>query len=84
VTDEELVSGTAINFFSQFRICQRIVPMMIAQGGCRIVNVSGETGIMTLNAPFLSSCTGSAKSAELRLSKCSPTNSRHTISASTA
>jgi 3-oxoacyl-[acyl-carrier protein] reductase len=69
VTDEELVEGMAINFFAQFRICQRVVPMMIAQGGGRIVNVSGETGIMTLNAPFLSSCTGPAKAAEIRFSK---------------
>jgi NAD(P)-dependent dehydrogenase (short-subunit alcohol dehydrogenase family) len=69
VTDEELVEGMAINFFAQFRICQRIVPLMIAQGGGRIVNVSGETGIMTLNPPFLSSCTGPAKSAEIRFSK---------------
>ena len=51
----------AINFFAQFRICQRVVPMMIAQGGGRIVNVSGETGIMTLNPPFLSSCTGTGE-----------------------
>jgi NAD(P)-dependent dehydrogenase (short-subunit alcohol dehydrogenase family) len=69
VTDDELVDGMAINFFAQFRICQRIVPMMIAQGGGRIVNVSGETGIMTLNPPFLSSCTGPAKAAEIRFSK---------------
>jgi 3-oxoacyl-[acyl-carrier protein] reductase len=69
VTDEELVEGMAINFFAQFRICQRIVPMMIAQGGGRIVNISGQTGIMTLNPPFLSSCTGPAKSAEIRFSK---------------
>jgi 3-oxoacyl-[acyl-carrier protein] reductase len=69
VTDEELVGGMAINFFAQFRVCQRIVPLMIAQGGGRIVNVSGETGIMTLNPPFLSSCTGPAKSAEIRFSK---------------
>jgi 3-oxoacyl-[acyl-carrier protein] reductase len=69
VTDKELVDGMAINFFAQFRICQRIVPLMIAQGGGRIVNVSGQTGIMTLNPPFLSSCTGPAKSAEIRFSK---------------
>jgi NAD(P)-dependent dehydrogenase (short-subunit alcohol dehydrogenase family) len=69
VTDEELVEGMAINFFAQFRICQRIVPLMIAQGGGRIINVSGQTGIMTLNPPFLSSCTGPAKSAEIRFSK---------------
>ena len=69
VTDEELVDGMAINFFAQFRICQRIVPMMIARGGGRILNVSDQTGIMTLNPPFLSSCTGPAKSAEIRFSK---------------
>lgn len=69
VTDEELEYGTAINFFAQFRICQRIIPMMIPRGGGHIVNVSGETGIMVLNPPFLSSCTGPSKSAEIRLSK---------------
>src|SRR5262245_4334821 len=69
VTDEELVDAMAINFFAQFRICQRVVPLMIAQGGGRILNVSGQTGIMTLNPPFLSSCTGPAKSAEIRFSK---------------
>jgi len=31
VTDEELMYGT-INFFAQVRICQRVVPMMVAQG----------------------------------------------------
>jgi 3-oxoacyl-[acyl-carrier protein] reductase len=69
VTDDDLVAGMEINFFAQFRICQRVVPMMIAQGGGSIVNVSGETGIMTLSAPFLSSCTGPAKAAEIRFSK---------------
>jgi 3-oxoacyl-[acyl-carrier protein] reductase len=69
VTDEELVDGMAINFFAQFRICQRVVPLMITQGGGRILNVSGQTGIMTLNPPFLSSCTGPAKSAEIRFTK---------------
>ncbi|MBO0764052.1 MAG: SDR family oxidoreductase [Hyphomicrobiaceae bacterium] len=69
VTDEELLYGMAINFFAQFRICQRVIPMMLKKGGGRIVNVSGETGIMVLNPPFLSSCTGPAKSAEIRLSR---------------
>src|SRR5262249_57154999 len=66
VTDAELIEGMAINFFAQFRICQRVVPMMIAQGGGRIVNVSGATGVMTLNPPFLSSCTGPARSSSGR------------------
>lgn len=69
VTDEELVYGMAINFFAQFRICQRVVPLMIAAGGGCIVNVSGETGIKVTDPPFLSSCTGPAKSAEIRFSK---------------
>jgi 3-oxoacyl-[acyl-carrier protein] reductase len=69
VTDEELVYGMAINFFAQFRICQRVVPMMIVQGGGRIVNVSGETAIRVTEPPFLSSCTGPAKAAEVRFSR---------------
>ena len=69
VTDEELLYGMSINFFAQFRICQRIVPIMKAQGGGAIVNVSGATGIRVTSAPMLSSCTGPAKSAEIRLSK---------------
>src|SRR6266545_4266771 len=64
VSDEELVYGMAINFFAQFRICQRVVPMMIARGGGRIVNVSGETGIKVTDPPFLSSCTGPALTPE--------------------
>src|SRR5215471_3261636 len=51
VTDEELVEGMAINFFAQFRICQRIIPIMIDQKGGSIVNVSGETGIMVTMPP---------------------------------
>jgi 3-oxoacyl-[acyl-carrier protein] reductase len=69
VTDDELQYGMAINFFAQFRICQRIIPIMIDQKGGSIVNVSGETGIMVTMPPFLSSCTGPAKSAEIRFSK---------------
>ncbi len=69
VADEELQYGMAINFFAQFRICQRIIPMMIEQKGGSIVNVAGETGIMVTMPPFLSSCTGPAKSAEIRFSK---------------
>jgi 3-oxoacyl-[acyl-carrier protein] reductase len=69
VTDDELVYGMAINFFAQFRICQRVVPLMIAQGGGRIINVSGETAIKVTDPPFLSSCTGPAKAAEVRFSK---------------
>ena len=69
VTDEELMYGMAINFFAQFRICQRIVPIMKEHGGGSIVNISGATGIRVTSAPMLSSCTGPAKSAEIRLSK---------------
>jgi NAD(P)-dependent dehydrogenase (short-subunit alcohol dehydrogenase family) len=69
VTDEELLHGMSINFFAQFRISQRVVPFMKAQGGGAIVNVSGATGIRVTSPPMLSSCTGPAKSAEIRFSK---------------
>jgi 3-oxoacyl-[acyl-carrier protein] reductase len=69
VTDDELMYGMAINFFAQFRICQRLVPIMKEQGGGAIINVSGATGIRVTSAPMLSSCTGPAKSAEIRFSK---------------
>jgi 3-oxoacyl-[acyl-carrier protein] reductase len=69
VTDEELEYGMAINFFAQFRITQRFTPMMIEQGGSSVVNVSGATGATVQDAPFLSSATGPAKAAEIRLSR---------------
>lgn len=69
VTDEELVHGMEINFFAQFRLTQRFAPMMIAQGGGVVVNVAGATGMRVTPPPFLSSCTGPAKAAEIRLSK---------------
>ena len=65
VTDEELEYGMAINFFAQFRLSQRLVPMMMAGGGGAIVNVSGRTALQTANPPG-STCTGPAKAAELR------------------
>jgi 3-oxoacyl-[acyl-carrier protein] reductase len=59
----------AMNFFSQFRVSQRLVPMMIAQGGGAIVNVSGGSGLQVLDPPFRSTCTGPAKAAEIRFTK---------------
>src|SRR5262249_21921329 len=69
VTDEELVEGMSIIFFGNFRICRRVGPLMLAGGGGGFVNESGQPGIMPLTPPFLSSCTGPAKSAEIRFSK---------------
>jgi NAD(P)-dependent dehydrogenase (short-subunit alcohol dehydrogenase family) len=69
VTDEELTHGMAINFFAQFRLTQRFTPMMIEQHFGVVINVAGETGIKVMPPPFRSSCTGPAKSAEIRLSK---------------
>jgi 3-oxoacyl-[acyl-carrier protein] reductase len=65
VTNEDLEYGMAINFFAQFRLSQRIVPMMIDNGGGVIVNVSGRTAYQPANPPG-STCTGPAKAAELR------------------
>lgn len=65
VTDEDLEYGMAINFFAQFRLSQRLAPMMIAAGGGTIINVAGRTAYQTANPPG-STCTGPAKAAELR------------------
>lgn len=67
VTDDELVYGMAINFFAQFRMTQRAVPLMLRAGGGAVVNVSGRTATKT-NFPPGSSCTGPAKAAEVRFS----------------
>jgi len=66
VTDEELVAGMELNFFAQFRVTQRAVPLMREAGGA-IINVSGRSGIRG-NFPPGSSCTGPAKAAEIRFS----------------
>lgn len=69
VTEEELRYGMEVNFFAQFRLTQRVAPIMIGQGGGAVVNIAGETGIQVTPPPFRSSCTGPAKAAEVRLSK---------------
>jgi 3-oxoacyl-[acyl-carrier protein] reductase len=69
VTDEDLVNGTTINFFAQFRLAQRVIPIMLEQGAGIIINVTGETGIRVTTPPFYSSCTGPSKAAENRLTK---------------
>ena len=67
VTDEELVSGMAINFFAQFRITQRAVPLLKVSGAATVVNISGRSGLRGTYPPG-SSCTGPAKAAEIRFS----------------
>ncbi|MBC5767851.1 SDR family NAD(P)-dependent oxidoreductase [Ramlibacter albus] len=69
VTDDELVNGMALNFFAQFRVTQRIAPVMIRQGAGAIVNVAGCSGLQVLDPPFFSTCTGPAKAAEIRFTK---------------
>lgn len=65
VTEEDLTSGMALNFFAQFRVSQRFVPVMMKQGGGAIVNVAGCSGLQVLEPPFFSTCTGPAKAAEI-------------------
>ena len=65
VTDDELQYGMAINFFAQFRLSQRLAPMMIENSGGAIVNVAGRTAYQTANPPG-STCTCTAKAAKLR------------------
>lgn len=65
VTDDDLVHGMAINFFAQFRLTQRLVPMMIERGSGAVINISGRTALKTAYPPG-STCTGPAKAAEVR------------------
>jgi 3-oxoacyl-[acyl-carrier protein] reductase len=69
VTEDDLVNGMALNFFAQFRVSQRVVPVMVRQGGGAIVNVAGCSGLQVLEPPFFSTCTGPAKAAEIRFTK---------------
>jgi len=67
VTDDELQDGMAINFFAQFRVSQRALPLLKQSTFPSIINISGRTAIRG-NFPPGSSCTGPAKAAEVRFS----------------
>lgn len=69
VTEQELLHAMQMNFFSMFRVTQKVVPCMIEQGGGAIVNVSGTSGSSSLDPPFFSTCSGPAKAAENRFTK---------------
>ena len=67
VTDDELQDGMAINFFAQFRVSQRALPLLKQSSFPSIINISGRTATRG-NFPPGSSCTGPAKAAEVRFS----------------
>ena len=67
VTEEDLQDGMALNFFAQFRVSQRALPLLKTSSFASIINISGRTGIRG-NFPPGSSCTGPAKAAEVRFS----------------
>lgn len=67
VTDAELQDGMAINFFAQFRVSQRALPLLKQSSFPSIINISGRTALRG-NFPPGSSCTGPAKAAEIRFS----------------
>ena len=67
VTDDELQHGMSMNFFSQFRVSQRALPLLKKSAYPSIINISGRTAIRG-NFPPGSSCTGPAKAAEVRFS----------------
>ncbi len=69
VTDQEMTNAMQMNFFSMFRVTQRVIPVMLKQGGGSIVNVTGTSGSSSLDAPFFSTCSGPAKAAENRFTK---------------
>jgi 3-oxoacyl-[acyl-carrier protein] reductase len=67
VTEDDLQSGMALNFFAQFRVSQRALPLLKLSKFPSIINISGRTAIRG-NFPPGSSCTGPAKAAEVRFS----------------
>jgi 3-oxoacyl-[acyl-carrier protein] reductase len=67
VTQDDLQSGMALNFFAQFRVSQRALPLLKLSRFPSIINISGRTAIRG-NFPPGSSCTGPAKAAEVRFS----------------
>lgn len=67
VTDAELQDGMSINFFAQFRVSQRALPLLKRSKFPSIINISGRTALRG-NFPPGSSCTGPAKAAEVRFS----------------
>lgn len=67
VTEDELQHGMTMNFFSQFRVSQRALPLLKLSNYPSIINISGRTAIRG-NFPPGSSCTGPAKAAEVRFS----------------
>lgn len=67
VTEDELQEGMAMNFFAQFRVSQRALPLLKKSRNASIINISGRTAIRG-NFPPGSSCTGPAKAAEVRFS----------------
>ena len=56
VTDDELQDGMAINFFAQFRVSQRALPLLKQSSFPSIINISGRTATRG-NFPPGSSCT---------------------------
>lgn len=67
VTDQELMDGMSVNFFAQFRVSQRALPLLKKSDFPSIINISGRTALRG-NFPPGSSCTGPAKAAEVRFS----------------
>lgn len=67
VTDDDLMDGMSVNFFAQFRLTQKALPLLKNAGSSVVINVSGRTALRG-NFPPGSSCTGPAKAAEVRFS----------------
>ncbi len=67
ITDQDLIDGMSVNFFAQFRVSQRALPLLKRSDFPSIINISGRTALRG-NFPPGSSCTGPAKAAEVRFS----------------
>ncbi len=65
VTEEDWYETFDVNVTSAFLTCKAVVPVMVAQGGGAIVNISSIGGIRHLNVPMTTYATGKGALNEL-------------------
>lgn len=69
VTLEELLRTYHLNIFSAYRLCQLVIPPMVAQGGGVILQVGGSTAKQPHNDPLYGTASSSSKAALFNFSK---------------
>ncbi len=69
VTVEELMKTYQLNIFSAYRLCQLVVPHMVAQKDGVILQVGGSTAKQPHNFPLYGTASSSSKAALFNFSK---------------